>query len=168
MNIILTVVVGFIVNKELYILKDLPKIGKLFKYRQYCWNEQCFGLKKYDVPKEFCNKEYYIRIEQQSENSWTYKCWNGGEKHGEYDLIIKNGTKQFWPCDDSRNSYDEWWTDDESSPNGEEYIFLNNSYRYVFFDGWSHGRQLEDLIVYDNKMNEIYSEIFWPELHPRR
>lgn len=155
-------------NKELFALKGLPKIGELFKYRQYRWNKQRFEYRKYDEPKEFYNKEYYIRIEQQSDSTWTYKCWNGGEKHGEPNLVIKNGTKQFWLCDDSIISYDEWWTDDESSPNGEKYTFLNNGYRYVFFDGWSHGRQMEDLIVYDNEEEEIYSGIFWPELHPRR
>ena len=155
-------------NKELFVLKGIPKIGELFKYRQYCWNKQRFEYRKNDEPKEFYNKEYYIRIEQQSDSTWTYKCWNGGEKHGEPNLVIKNGTKQFWLCDDSIISYDEWWTDDESSPNGEKYTFLNNGYRYVFFDGWSHGRQLEDLIVYDNKEDEIYSGIFWPELHPRK
>lgn len=162
---------AFIYNKfqkELFALKGLPKIGELFKYRQYCWNKQRFEYRKNDEPKEFYNKEYYIRIEQQSDSTWTYKCWNGGEKHGEPNLVIKNGTKQFWLCDDSIISYDEWWTDDESSPNGEKYTFLNNGYRYVFFDGWSHGRQLEDLIVYDNKEDEIYSGIFWPELHPRK
>ena len=155
-------------RKELFVLKGMPLKGEPLKYRQYNWNKQRFELRGYDEPKEYYNKDYYIRIEQQSESTWTYKCWNGGKKHGEPDLVIKNGTKQYWLGDNDEISYDEWWTDDESSPLGEKYTFLNNGYRYVFFDGWSHGRQLEDLIVYDNKEDEIYSGIFWPELHPRK
>lgn len=148
-------------NKDLYILKGLPKIGELFKYRQYCWNKQRFELRGYDEPKEYRNKEYYIRIEQQSENFWTYKCWNEGEKQGEPDLIIKNGTKQYWLYD-SIISYDEWWTDDESSPQGEIYIFYNNKYRYEYYDGWSKGSQQKSLYVYDSKDDMIYSGEFTP------
>ena len=93
-------------KKELYVIKSKPLIGETLKFRQYNWNKQRFEIKKYDEPKEYCNKEYYIRIEQYSENFWTYKCWNGGEKHGEPDLIIKNGIKQYWLYDGSFISYE--------------------------------------------------------------
>lgn len=149
-------------KKELYVIKGMPLEGKPLKYRQYCWKKQRFELRGYDEPKEFRNKEYFIRFEQQSENSWTYKCWNGGEKHGKPDLIIEHGTKQYWLYDDSLISYDEWWTDDASSPNGEKYIFFNNGYRYEYYDGWSNGMQHEELFIYNPKENLIYSGTFIP------
>lgn len=149
-------------KKELYVLKKLPKIGESLRYRQYCWNGQRFELREDDEPKEYRNEEYFIRIEQQSENFWTYKCWNGGEKHGEPDLIIEYGTKQYWLYDDSLISYDEWWTDDASSPNGEKYTFFNNGYRYEYYDGWSNGMQHEELFLYNPKEALIYSGTFTP------
>lgn len=149
-----------VLKKELYVIKGMPLKGETLKYRQYNWNKQRFELRGYDEPKEYCNKEYYIRIEQQSENTWIYKCWSGGEKHGEPDLIIKNGAKQYWLYDDSLISYDEWWTDDESSPLGEKYTFYNNGYRYEYYDGWSKGSQQESLYVFDSKDNMIYSGDF--------
>jgi len=151
-----------VLKKELYVINGMPLKGETLKYRQYNWNKQRFELRGYDEPKEYCNKEYYIRIEQQSENTWIYKCWSGGEKHGEPDLIIKNGAKQYWLYDDSLISYDEWWTDDESSPLGEKYIFFNNGYRYVFYDGYSHGMQFESLYVSDPNENDIYYGDFTP------
>ena len=149
-------------NKELYALKGTPQIGESLKYYQYCWNGQRFELREDDEPKEYRNDEYFIRIEQQSENFWTYKCWNGGEKHGEPDLIIEHGTKQYWLYDDSLISYDEWWTDDASSPNGEKYTFFNNGYRYEYYDGWSNGMQHEELFLYNPKKDLIYSGTFTP------
>lgn len=149
-------------RKELFVLKGMPLKGEPLKYRQYNWNKQRFELRGYDEPKEYYNKDYYIRIEQQSENSWTYKCWNGGKKYGEPNLIIKNGTKQYWLGDNYEISYDEWWTDDESSPLGEKYIFFNNGYRYVFYDGYSHGMQFESLYVSDPNENDIYYGDFTP------
>lgn len=151
-----------VLKKELYVIKSKPLIGEPLKFRQYNWNKQRFEIKKYDEPKEYCNKEYYIRIEQYSENFWTYKCWNGGEKHGEPDLIIKNGIKQYWLYDGSFISYDEWWTDDASTPNGEKYTFYNNGYRYEYCDGWCRGGQMELLYVYNPKGEIIYSKKFNP------
>lgn len=149
-----------VLKKELYVIKCMPLKGEPLKYRQYDWNKQRFELRGYDEPKEYCNKEYYIRIEQQSENTWIYKCWSGGEKHGEPDLVIKNGAKQYWLYDDSLISYDEWWSDDESSPLGEKYTFYNNGYRYEYYDGWSKGSQQESLYVFDSKDDMIYSGDF--------
>lgn len=144
-------------NKELYVLKDMPQMGESFKYRQYCWNGKRFEVKNYDKPKEYRNDKFFIRIEQHSEDSWTYKCWNGGEKHGKPDLIIRHGTKQYWLEDYSLINFDEWFTYDESSPLGEKYIFCNNGFRYEYYDGWKRGRQLEELNVYNPKENLIYS-----------
>jgi len=148
-------------EKALYVLKDKPRIGESSRYQHYYWNEQHFEL-KYDEPKEYQNKKYYIRIEQQSEDYWTYKCWSGGEKHGEPDLIIRHGTKQYWFEDNSLINFDEWFTYDESSPLGEKYIFRNNGFRYEYYDGWKRGWQLEELFVYDSKENMIYSGDFTP------
>lgn len=149
-------------NKELYVAKGMPLAGQPLKYRQYNWNEQHFELKKYDEPIEFKNSKYFIRIEQQCENFWTYKCWNGSEKQGEPDLIIKSGSKQYWLEDGPLISYDEWGTDDESSPLGEKYTFFNNGYRYEYYHGWSKGRMFEDLYVYDSNETMIYSGYFIP------
>ena len=149
-------------HKELYVLKDAPQDGESLRYQQYCWNEQRFEFKKYDTPKEYRNNKYFIRIEQQSEDFWTYKCWNGGVKHGEPNLIIKSGTKQYWLYDNSLISYDEWFTDDESSPLGEKYIFCNNGFRYEYYDGWRNGMQREELFVYNEKNEIIYNGSLTP------
>ena len=152
-------------NKELYVIKGMPLAGKALKYRQYNWNGQHFEIKKYEEPLEFENDKYYIRIEQQSENFWTYKCWNGGKKSGAPDLTINYGTKQYWLEVNGLISHDEWVTDDESSPLGEKYTFLNNGYRYEFSYGWSHGEQLELLYVYDPEEEMIYSGDFTPIMY---
>ena len=154
------------IKKELFVLKGMPLAGKPFKYRQYCWNNQRFELKKYGEPVELRNNNYFIRIEQQSENLWIYKCWNGGEKQGTPDLIIENGTKQYWLYDGSLISHDEWWTDDESSPLGEKYTFFNKGYRYECYHGWSNGEQLEELYVYDSGENLLYYGDFEPVFQP--
>lgn len=147
-------------RKELYVLKGMPLIDNPLKYRQYNWNKRRFELQKYDEPVEFCNDKYFIRIEQQSEDDWTYKCWNGGVKEGSPDLVIKNGTKQIWSYSNTLISHDEWRTDDESSPLGEKYIFFNNGYRYECYHGWRNGMQHEELFVYDPEENLIYSGDF--------
>ena len=149
-------------QKELFVVKEFPVEDKPLKYRQYCWNGACFELRKYDEPLEFYNERFFIRIEQNSENAWTYKCWNGGKKKGEPNLIIKSGTKQYWLYEHNLISYDEWVTDDESTPLGEKYTFFNNGYQYEFYHGWSRGGQLENLYVSDPNENEIYSGCFSP------
>ena len=156
---------AFIYNryrKELFVIKGMPIAGKKLKYRQYNWNGEKFEIRKYDEPKEFENPNYFIRIEQPSENSWIYKCWNGGAKKGEPDLVIGSGTKQYWLYDNSLINYDEWWSDDESTPLGEKYTFINNGYRYEFYHGWSRDEQLELLYVYDPEENMIYYGDFSP------
>jgi hypothetical protein len=149
-------------RKELYVLKGMPLIDNPLKYRQYNWNKRCFELQKYDEPVEFCNDKYFIRIEQQSEDDWTYKCWNGGQKQGKPDLVIEKGTKEYWLYDNTLISHDEWWTDDESSPLGEKYTFFNKGYRYEYYHGWSRGGQLEMLYVYDSGENLLYYGNFEP------
>lgn len=152
-------------HKELFALKSLSQIGMPLRYHQYIWDGKLFEIRKYDEPLEYYNDTYFIRIEQHSENSWMYKCWNGGRKHGEPNLIIKGGTKQYWLYNNSLISYDEWVTDDASSPLGEKYTFFNNGYRYEYYDGWSNGEQLESLDVYDSRENIVYSGDFTSVLH---
>ena len=156
---------AFIYNKfrkELYVLKGIPLAGESLKYLQYCWNKWRFELKKDDEPAEYRNDKYFIRIEQQGEDFWTYKCWNGGQKQGKPDLVIEKGTKEYWLYDNTLISHDEWWTDDESSPLGEKYTFFNNGYRYEYYHGWSRGEQLEELFVYDADETLVYSGDFEP------
>ena len=155
-----------IFQKELFVIKGMPLAGKPLKYRQYCWNNRHFELKRDDDPVEIRNDNYFIRIERQSENLWTYKCWNGGEKQGAPDLIIENGTKQYWLYDGSLIPYDEWVTDDESSPLGEKYTFFNKGYRYEYCHGWCKGSQLEELYVYDSGENLLYYGDFEPVFQP--
>lgn len=152
-------------RKELYVLKGMPQVRKALKYYQYNWNGQCFELRKYDEPLEYYNDKYFIRIEPQGDNSWTYKCWNDRVKHGEPALTIKGGTKQYWLYGSSFISYDEWVTDDSSTPLGEKYTFFNNGYRYEYFDGWSRGERVELLYVYDPNENIVYYGDFTPVLH---
>ena len=149
-------------RKELYVLKGMPLAGKSLKYRQYSWNKRRFELEKDDDPAEYRNDKYFIRIEQQGEDVWTYKCWNGGQKQGKPDLVIEKGTKEYWLYDNTLISHDEWWTDDESSPLGEKYTFFNNGYRYEYYHGWSRGEQLEELFVYDPDETLVYSGDFEP------
>ena len=151
-----------IFQKELFVIKGMPLVGEPLKYRQYCWNNRCFELKKYDEPAEYCNDKYFIRIEQQGEDFWTYKCWNGGQKQGEPDLVIEKGTKEYWLYDNTLISHDEWWTDDESSPLGEKYTFFNKGCRYEYYHGWSRGEQLERLYVYDSGETLVFSGDFEP------
>ena len=154
-----------IFQKELFVIKGMPLVGEPLKYRQYCWNNRCFELKKYDEPAEYCNDKYFIRIEQQGEDFWTYKCWNGGQKQGEPDLVIEKGIKEYWTCGGSLLFHDEWVTDDESTPLGDKYTFSNKGYRYEFYHGWSKGAQLETLYVYDSKERLVYSGDFEPLYH---
>ena len=149
-------------DKELFALKNIPQIGESLKYRQYCWNGKRFELKEYDYPKEYRNDKFFIRIEQQNEDSWTYRCWNGGEKQGEPDLIIKHGIKQYRLYDYSLIDHDEWFADDESSPLGAIYLFFNKGYRYEYHNGWSEGRQHEELFVYNPQGDLIYNGAFTP------
>lgn len=153
-------------RKELYVIKDAPLMNKALKYRQYNWNGQCFVSKKYDEPTEYCNNDFFIRIEQNSEDYWTYKCWNGGRKNGEPNLVITSGTKQYWTYSYNVISYDEWATDDESTPLGEIYTFFNNGYRYEYWHGWYRGMPYDHLYVYDPNEKLIYFREFSPVLHP--
>ncbi len=148
---------AFIYNryrKELFVIKGMPLAGKKLKYRQYNWNGEKFEILKFDETAEFENPKYFIRIEQQSEDAWIYKCWNGGIKKGEPDLVL-SGTKQYWLYD-TLILCDEWWTDDASTPLGNKYTFCNNGYRYEFYYGWNRGKQHETLYVYDPDENMIY------------
>lgn len=153
-------------RKELYVLKGMPLAGESLKYRQYNWNKRRFELEKDDEPAEYRNDKYFIRIEQQGEDVWTYKCWNGGQKQGKPDLVIEKGTKEYWLYDNTLISHDEWWTDDECSPLGEKYTFFNNGYRYEYYHGWSRGMQLEELFVYDPDETLVFSGDFEPVFQP--
>lgn len=153
---------AFVYNRfhnELYVLKDIPQDGEPLKYHQYVWTGQRFELKKFDEPLEFYNDKYFIRIEQQNENFWTYKSWNSGKMNGEPDLIIKGGAKQYWLYDDFFIPHDEWVTDDESSPLIERFVFFNNGYRYECYEDWRLNRKLY-LYVYDPTDTMIYDELF--------
>ena len=161
-----SLVVYSIFKKELYVIKGMPLMNKALKYRQYNWDGRCFALIKYDEPAEYYNEKFFIRIEQNSENSWTYKCWNGDTKSGNPSLVITSGTKQYWTYSNNYISYDEWATDDESSPLGEKYIFFNNDYRYEYSHGWMRGESLDKLYIYDPNEMIIYCGEFTPVLHP--
>ncbi len=143
-------------HKELYVVKGMPLRNKPLKYYQYYWKGHNFELRKYDEPKEFYNEKFFIRIEQNSEDFWTYKCWNGGKKKGEPDLIIKSGTKQYWSYSYDVFPFDEWAVDDDSSPMGVKYTFYNNGYCYVYCHGWKHGCHIDELYVYDPNEMIIY------------
>lgn len=159
---------AFIYNsfqKKLFAIKGMPLADELLKYRQYSWNNGRFELEKYDEPIEFRNEKYFIRIEQQDEDHWTYKCWENGQKQGEPDLVIEKGIKEYWTCGGSLLFHDEWVTDDESTPLGDKYTFSNKGYRYEFYHGWSKGAQLETLYVYDSKERLVYSGDFEPLYH---
>ena len=161
-----SLVVYSISKKELYVIKGAPLMNKALKYRQYHWTGRCFEPNKYDEPVEYSNEKFFIRIEQNSENSWTYKCWNGDTKNGEPDLVITSGTKQYWTYSNNYISYDEWATDDDSSPLGEIYTFFNNGYRYEYSHGWMRGESIDELYVYDPNEMIIYYGEFTPIWHP--
>lgn len=158
-------VIYSIYRKELYVIKGMPLTDQPLKYRQYCWTGRSFELKQ-DEPIEYYNEKFFIRIEQNSENSWTYKCWNGGVKKGEPSLIIQSGTKQYWSYDYELFPFDEWASGDESSPLGEKYTFMNNGYRYELRHGWAHGDQVDELYVFDPDEMVIYHGELMPVMHP--
>lgn len=128
-------------------------------FRHYKWDGNLFHDITLIKPLEFINEDYFIRIEQENDGSCTYMNWNGGKKNGKPNLVIKNGIRQLinW---NYRCPYNEWISDDESTPDAEEFIFLNNGYRYRYITGWLHGDLLEELEVYSPDEDLIYSGIF--------
>ena len=128
-------------------------------FRHYKWDGNLFHDITLIKPLEFINEDYFIRIEQENDGSCTYMSWNGGKKNGKPNLVIKNGIRQLinW---NYRCPYNEWISDDESTPDAEEFIFLNNGYRYRYITGWLHGDLLEELEVYSPDEDLIYSGIF--------
>ena len=150
-------------EKELYVA-DIGEAtdGSLLMtgtFRHYKWDGNLFHDITLIKPIEFINEDYFIRIEQENDGSCTYMSWNGGKKYGKPNLVIKNGIRQFinW---NYRCPYNEWISDDESTPDAEEFIFLNNGYRYRYITGWLHGDLLEELEVYSPNEDLIYSGNF--------
>ena len=143
-------------KKELYVLKGMPVKGTVLKYRPYCWNKQCFELKKCHKTIEYCDDNYFVQIEQQDENFWTYRCWNNGQKHGEPSLIINHGIKQCWTNNQTLISFDELSAYDESSLQGEKYTFFNDGYRYEYERHWDDDRLFHALHVYSPNEELIY------------
>ena len=128
-------------------------------FRHYKWDGNLFHDITLIKPLEFINEDYFIRIEQENDGSSTYMSWNGGKKNGKPNLVIKNGIRQLinW---NYRCPYNEWISDDESTPDAEEFIFHNNGYRYRYITGWLHGDLLEELEVYSPDEDLIYSGNF--------
>ena len=128
-------------------------------FRHYKWDGNLFHDITLIKPLEFINEDYFIRIEQENDGSCTYMSWNGGKKNGKPNLVIKNGIRRLinW---NYRCPYNEWISDDESTPDAEEFIFLNNGYRYRYITGWLHGDLLEELEVYSPDEDLIYSGNF--------
>ena len=151
-----SLVVYNIFKKELYVIKGAPLRNKALKYHQYYWNGRHFETKKYDEAIACYNERFFILIEQNSENSWTYKCWNGSTKNEEPNLVITSGIKQYWTYNNKLISCDEWLTDDESLPLGVKYTFSNNGYRYEYNHKWEYGRHFEELYIFDPNEKIIY------------
>lgn len=128
-------------------------------FKHYQWDGNTFRDITLIKPIEFYNDDYYFRIEQSSDGSCTYMSWNGGKKNGKPNLIIRNGIRRLisW---DYRCPYNEWITNDESTPEAEEFVFQNNGYTYRYTTGWSHGALLDELEVYDPDEELIYSGKF--------
>lgn len=150
-------------KKELYV----ADIGKATEgsqvmtgtFRHYKWDKNLFHDITLINPLEFINEDYFIRIEQENDGSCTYMSWNGGKKNGKPNLVIKNGIRRLinW---NYRCPYNEWISDDESTPDAEEFIFLNNGYRYRYITGWLHGDLLHELEVRNPDKDIIYSGNF--------
>ena len=158
-------------NKKLHKVKGaFVNRNTIYDNLEFSWDDYG-GRLEIDFEKEdsafiynsFQKKLFdFIRIEQQDEDHWTYKCWENGQKQGEPDLVIEKGIKEYWTCGGSLLFHDEWVTDDESTPLGDKYTFSNKGYRYEFYHGWSKGAQLETLYVYDSKERLVYSGDFEP------
>lgn len=132
-------------------------------FRHYHWNGNIFCDITLISPLEFFNEDYFIRIEQENDGRCTYMCWNGGEKNGNPNLIVKNGIRQLisW---DYRFPYNEWISDDESVPDADEFIFCIDGYKYRFVTGMSHGYLLNELRVYNSDGDLLYTGNF-EEIH---
>lgn len=128
-------------------------------FKRYQWDGNIFRDITMTKPLEFFNEDYYIRIEQGKDGSCKYMSWNGGKKNGKPNLVIRNGIRQLI-CWNYRCPYNEWISDDESTPDAEEFIFQNNGYTYRYSTGWLHGALLDELNVYDPDEELIYSGNF--------
>ncbi len=124
-------------------------------YNRYTWNGSVFEDVTIMDPYEVQNKDYYIRIEQNSDGSCTYRCWNGGSKTGKPDIVIQNGQRHLWG-EIGLYDYNRWVTNDESVTHGESYIFINKGYRYEYRTGWDKGHAYETLDIYNPKDKLIY------------
>lgn len=152
-------------NKELYVADiDIAPEGSQAMtgtFRHYQWDGNIFRDITMSEPLEFCNDDYYIRIEQEKDGSCTYMCWNGGKKSGKPNLVIRDGIRQFVNGLD-RCPYNEWISEDESAPDAEEFIFHNNGYTYRYITGCLGEELLEDLSVYNAEDDVVYSGSFEP------
>ena len=125
-------------------------------YSVYKWNIFHFEQSIPCARIEAVNNEYRISIEQMEDGECIYRCWNGSIKKGVPDLTIDNGTMQYIDYEGNLVDYDKWVSNDDSQPNGEKYIFVNNGYRYEYFSLAME----ECLYVYDPAGNTIYAKTF--------
>lgn len=140
-------------NHEKYVFLN----GTFDRYR---WEENIFKNVTLMEPYEVRNEDYYIRIEQEADGNVVYRCWNGGEKIGKPDLVIRNGKRLFWDEMPGLTDYNKWVSLDAYSPIGEKYVFFNNGYEYHYNKGWHKGHMYEELQVYTPDGDLIYSEEF--------
>lgn len=129
-------------------------------YKHYEWDETRFKDVTLMSPYHIRNSDYHISIEQEPDGYCTYRCWNGGEKNGYPDLIIRKGTRQVWDEADVYD-YNRWIEFDDSFPLlGELYSFENKGYKYICHSGWIRGRMQVVLSVYSPEGNMVYSKEF--------
>lgn len=130
-------------------------------YKRYDWDGSVFVNTTIMKPIEARSDDYYIRIEQLADGSCVYKCWNRGQKRGEPNLTIRGG-QRLRLYDMMRYKYDEWFTDDCSTPDGEECVFENNGYSYKFTYSWpriSEGNVYGTLSVENPDGDEIFHKL---------
>lgn len=125
-------------------------------YKQYQWDGLAFKRSDLIKPLEFKNRDYYVRIEQKEDGSCVYQCWNNGVKSSKPDLAISNGRRQLWGMDNEVIDFNEFITDDASSPLGDIFTFQNHGYKYIFHTGWSRGHEANTLQILNSEGKEIY------------
>lgn len=130
-------------------------------FSRFYWTGKYFIDATLMDPLERMNNDYFIRIEQESDGSCTYRCWNGGVIIGKPALTIRNGNRQVWG-EYGIYDYNKWISLDESYILGETYSFENKGYRYIYRIGRDRGYKIEDLEVYDPKGELVYSGRFEP------
>lgn len=130
--------------------------------RVYRWNGTRFVEKGVAPLFDLCNDEFHILIEVQHNGDYRYRSWNKNRRVSDApDLEITHGDRKCWNDSGEIVDYGLYLEDgSEDTPAGYVYIFRNNGYRYEYHTGYSRGRWVDELHIYDSHGELIYNKSF--------